>query len=527
MGTAIAGQARRVSGGMSAGAALGILGEFASALQPRGFPGSESAAGRPARCVSGGMSARVVEGTADPDELLGPPPKKRGVSRKFREFLAYRQRRVIYAHGAQNELKQQVGCSRTAIPEFSYAKDGTRTLTGSPGHVTVGHYIKDKEEKQTVGIGFKWVRHCCNALTCFTCAPKIHFKRSQEVEAIVDTMYKKGYKILFVTFTAPHYFDTDPSIQIEKFSNAVRLFKSGRFWEDVKERYGYEYQIRAVELTCDAPDNPKKSGFHYHHHCIFFFNRKGNAFSTSELQDIKKSFKERWVHYIKKCGIEVRSTEEDLYKRALDVQAPRSPRRAFKEDADAKNELSRYISKGAAMELTPSITAKGAKIIGRISHWEFMTLALTTRPELQGDMISIMKALKGKAWLLYSNGLRKICGIKDVSDKEIMRDEQKGKPLFEFDDEMRDLGISWSNIDRYKMQSIFIECVERECEDYTSKLIEEGGGIFSFDDLYAIYNTDIHEVAYLISKKKVFPDTGEDLQTGRTLEDALRREDDE
>lgn len=404
---------------------------------------------------------------------------------RLRYFLSLLQHRLLKKSGANSSLKSLYACQAKAIPAQKKLPNGEVVKTGSPGHVTVGDYSDSIDYDGNSGklrYGFKWVRHCANPLLCFVCAPKIRSHRSYEIKAICSSMYEKGYRWLFVTFTAPHYEDIDSEAQIQKFQKAARKLKSGRWWENFKKKTGYVGQIRATELT--VPIHLKGStGDHWHHHNIMFFDRKGIAFTEEESIEINEMLSKRWVECLQSVGIECRTDWDDVEKFGLNVELPHS--------SDRGEKAAEYAAKGAAIELSPGIFTKGGRKQERVSHWEFMAYALLSgKKELQERALKIMTALKGRHWIHVSKEIIEISGIRLTDDEEIMRDDKKTENVFEFTKQQAEFGVEWWKINYYKMQRDVLEAAESGMDIETAiRKVCKGFHPLTGEDLYKARTT--------------------------------------
>lgn len=344
---------------------------------------------------------------------------------RFREMLSMKMRAVLISRGLYADFKTLINCHRYAVP--AQTKNGSKT--GSPGCVVVNLYRDvDESTGQTIGrIGHAWTQKCANPLMCFLDAPRIRHERSKEIHKIVKAMYLMGYRAFFCTYTAPHNAATDPKIQIARFQEAMRRFKSDVsidgycYSKDIKKPLCMDHQIRAIEITDDAHlPIERRSGIHFHHHCIMFY--KGNI----DFDRLYTVMSNRWASCLAYEGI-FDENDDQTFAKCLMYKGPRqSP--CFKLDVPRINpkiertyeEIADYIAKGAGLEISPGIFTKSA-MPDRLTHFEEFVLALTSRPDLQDRMVYILRSVKGLAWLSFSKGLKQLCGIADLSDQEILK----------------------------------------------------------------------------------------------------------
>lgn len=391
------------------------------------------------------------------DFFSKPLPK---ITPRTRYFLSHLQRGLIYREGGHKKFNSLRKCCSRPIPGQVKNKKGEWVKTKSPGYVTVGDMSGlEGRPPDSPPFAFKWVQHCASSLLCFVCAPRLRSVRFEEIKEVCAAMWEKGYRWLFVTQTAPHYFDQEVGDQIKRFQKASSKLRSGRWWQDFAAEYAYSGQVRGTELTVPLKLQGS-SGCHWHHHAIMFFKRE-TSFTEKEAEEIRVKLAARWVECLKAVGVEARTGWEDVEKFGLDVKAP-------EDDEDQGEVAALYVAKdweppaakGAAWELAPPISSKNGRAAGRVSHWEFMARALLFGDEdKQHRTFRIMVALKGRHWLQFSKDIRLITGIKPKKDKDVLRETEETETIFEFDEDAEKMGIEWQKINKYKMQRDLLEAV--------------------------------------------------------------------
>lgn len=427
----------------------------------------------------------------------------------WRYELARRQRIVVNKSDSYWDLKRLCVCSRFPVPKRVKRKDGEWVETGSPGRIEAHWYGKGREDEasgKNNPLGYVWVQKCANPLSCFVCAPKIRLFRGLELKAACEAIIKKPcWSWFFLTLTAPHDWQTEAGPQIKAFQEAARRFKSGRWWQDFKDRWGIKdfHQIKAVELTADAPWSEKPTGIHWHSHSICFYERDGE-FAPGEAAIMQSEAQARWVQCLKGAGIPIRSFFDAL-NIGLRLELPRKPKNNGSV-VDAVNQAADYLSLGAVIEIAPGVRTKVTHREDRVTHWQFMELALTKYPYLQTRMVAVLKALKGRHWLHWTPGLKELCGLEDVSDEDIMK-EHVSLPMADFK------GDVWGFVDDRKAQSRVMAAV---CEEVEREVdVSVPASVFEDDDaLYARYKAVVRDA--FVSVVRILVD-GYDPLTGEEL----------
>lgn len=399
-------------------------------------------------------------------------------------WLADIQRKVLAGMGKSGRFRSLVWCSSAPIPAAGKRKDGSIYSTKMPGKVELHAYPGAESGAE---YGFYGLKRCGNAMMCFTCAPKVHRKRRDEVRQAVEKGIGEGMSIMMVTMTAPHYRDTDPRRQVDKFKEAQRLFREGRWWQEQKAKIGFHGCIRALEVTMPDPrDEAAKragNGAHVHTHELDFCAR------APLTDDEARALRERWLWRWRACllavGIEIRD-EEAFRRHGLDIALPRARGRTYAahgvetaaqsgervtiDDADAIMAMAEYVADRAGAEISPGIFTKAGrkskKNANRISHLEYFALALVQCPEEREYMLKLMTALKGRAWMYWTRGLKAWAGIEDKTDEELMVEE--GGTLVRQYDAKRE----WAPISRHKLQRRYI----RAMVDQVGPMTEDNAG---------------------------------------------------
>lgn len=315
-------------------------------------------------------------------------------------------------------------CSRKAIPAQTKKKDGSWVPTGMPGTIQIQHREETKKHN------YHGLSRCASALVCPVCSAIIQTKRAAEVMTAGQYLLQNGFQVAMVTQTASHSRTTSLYDFIKRFQAAQHDMKTWREYKNWQSETGARFTIRAVETTDDKPDfKGKKTGWHYHTHTLVFFERD-KAFTDQEAKHFTELFQEMWVKALAGVGL------SGSLERAARVDLPRAndlldEARATENEENLKN-LCAYVSKAFGWEVSGGRSKKGKEKDRRISVWELQEAALTDKPNLLWRYSEYMRAVKGLNWLRWSPGLKDFCGIKEVSDAEIMEGEEGDEVIWEF-----------------------------------------------------------------------------------------------
>lgn len=268
------------------------------------------------------------------------------------------------------------------------------------------------------GAGFAGLAHCESIWSCPTCAASIRNVRAQEIQAGVSAHIAGGGGGLFVTLTLPHG-KTDPLRgllkQITQGWGAMLRDRAGRAWRGRLGMVGY---VRAVEVTHGA------NGWHPHLHLLVLT-------SAPVLDDTREAFagwlQARWMSYAsdrawKGTGGQFGATVQDVV---------------------ADDGLSKYVAKvqdEAGIDRVLGVElARGDMKSGRGSSTPFELLAQVVelrRSGLDHDgrherrLAGIWREYEaetaGLSALRWSKGLRALLGVAEVSDAQILAEQDLG-----------------------------------------------------------------------------------------------------
>jgi len=120
---------------------------------------------------------------------------------------------------------------------------------------------------------------CERLWICPVCASRISEFRRQ---AITQAINGSGLYSALVTFTLQHRKHTPLAATLGTLSTAYRKFKSGRWWTDFVQEWGWVGDIRALEVTYG------EHGWHPHFHVISLFNWFLGKQDVSRLENALK-----------------------------------------------------------------------------------------------------------------------------------------------------------------------------------------------------------------------------------------------
>lgn len=271
---------------------------------------------------------------------------------------------------------------------------------------------------------------CGNVWLCPCCAEKISRKREIEVCKAIEWAYDEmNYKVVMLTFTHEHTRGERLADLRRKHAEALRKFKSGRVWQEIKKKVGYEGCITGNEVTYGL------NGWHWHSHMLLFV--KHDIWMTMNEDVLKR----HWINCLKKAGAEVKD-ENAMMEHGLD----------FLYDCHSKQYLTkmgRYW--GAEKEITGGARKRGR---GR-SPFE---LADGTKKERALFMEYAKAVSLGNRCnqLVWSKGLKKKVGIIEKTDEELAAEKEENEILGYLSME------EWKLILKYKARAEVLSIAEKD-----------------------------------------------------------------
>jgi hypothetical protein len=280
---------------------------------------------------------------------------------------------------------------------------------------------------------------CGSPYACPVCASKINEIRATEIRKAVSEWVNSGGVCLFVTLTFPHSrFDTFEDLMTLFTKKALKHFRGGKTYQDIKEDLGFKGLIRSTETTWG-----EANGWHPHSHEIWFvkpdlfkqdeslnvpFSKMGNSLKEFILTPIKTRLFNKWRSSCVAAGLEAPS-----YERGLNVKIAET-----EEELQAR--LAEYLTKtgmekapwGVDDELVRHNVKKGKE--GRFTPFDFLrnqfddTYTKDQRNRFLKLFAEYVEGFKGVAKIFWSHGLKGYFKINDITDEQAAEEKtQKAK----------------------------------------------------------------------------------------------------
>lgn len=244
---------------------------------------------------------------------------------------------------------------------------------------------------------------CGSVWACPVCAAKVSERRRLDLLDLMEQHKARGGDVLLLTLTNPHTASNDLTILLKAQAKAMSALNGNRsakaLWEDI----GCVGTVRALEVT-----HGHANGWHPHFH-ILIFVPKG-----LDLLRLRRRF---YVEWAKACRL------AKLPIPAYRVRYVQDGKKRYFYGVDVQDgkKAGAYVTKGLwglDHEMTKSHIKKASR--GRRSPFDLLRSFLYDDDKQAAVLFQeYAAAFKGKRQLQYSNGLKELYQVEDLSDEEL------------------------------------------------------------------------------------------------------------
>jgi hypothetical protein len=230
---------------------------------------------------------------------------------------------------------------------------------------------------------------CAMPWTCPVCATKISERRRHEVARAMKQAEVLGLQVFLVTMTVPHGLGDDVAPMVDRMMKAWSSLWQGRRGVALRDSLGLFGHIRALEVTHGA------NGFHPHFHALMFYHPdQTNLCAWSALPAA-------WQKAAVRAGLPTPSLDRGC-------------------QVDDGTRAAQYVAKGV-WGLESEVTKGHVKKGKRGSRTPFDLLRDYANGDKQAGALwrIYVDAFQGRRQLYWSNGLKKLLAIAELSDEEI------------------------------------------------------------------------------------------------------------
>lgn len=283
---------------------------------------------------------------------------------------------------------------------------------------------------------------CGSAYACPVDVSKVNETRAAEIRAAVSQWVAQGGVCLFVTLTFPHYREDSFASSMQLFKKgALKRFREGREYENIKSDLGYYSFIRSIEVTWG-----EANGWHPHSHEIWFvkpdflksslpelagrdFHSLGDNLKEFILEPIKLRLYNKWRAACVSSGLSAPS-----YERGVDL-------RIAETEEELQKRLAEYMTKtglekspwGIDDEMTRHNVKRGKP--GRFTPFDFLRqqFNIELTKEQKNRFLRLfaeyVNGFKGTAKVYWPKGLKAYFNVQELTDEQIAEQQTEQAAL--------------------------------------------------------------------------------------------------
>jgi hypothetical protein len=326
--------------------------------------------------------------------------------------FSYRAERYFAQHLAQSLL---YGYAKSVVGENEAdRKKFHRVITCL--RAQIGHNVKIHKSIKHGKTFYSGLCTCGGVWVCPVCAAKIQARRKIEIQNLFQWAYKDERKqIAMLTLTFPHYIGDKLAYNLEKHAKALEIFRmyNSTNFKKFKDGIGYEGLVRGLELTYGS------NGWHPHTHELWVLDFWEE--DSDREQEVIEYLLKRWEHACKKVGLLTEGNVKGFKENSLKVAF-----RANDGDYLSKQSKSDKEIWGADREVACSNSKVGKKN-GKAPFQILLDTETCTKS--RSLFIEYTLAMKGKAQLFWTPGLKGKVGVEEKTDEQLAEEMQDNADL--------------------------------------------------------------------------------------------------
>ena len=331
---------------------------------------------------------------------------------------------MIAAPSIQNKSTESCSCfpnkapsldntgSFVASTDYQVVMRGMRRIAGELGGGSIAscgnwnpaagqmQILKGENER----FFYSGAEKCGSVWGCPVCAYKIIQERAEEVARTVTGALEKEYRVGMITLTIPHHrFQGCKELQ-KAVSESYRNLLNRRKWRELKKKYGFIGNIRALETTYGG------NGWHPHLHVLVIAECE-----ERDLEMFAWEIFEMWADIVEKSGFGVCNSQAFDFQPVIDAEG-----------------VSEYVQKwNIAKEITAGGLMKKANGKNR-NPFEILFCIYNELGDVKNDKKlfgEYLRAFKGAKQLTFTKGLTGLCPETEKTDEEIVKERKEGEKI--------------------------------------------------------------------------------------------------
>jgi hypothetical protein len=305
----------------------------------------------------------------------------------------------------ETDLKKRSDPRETRLERFALQSAARRLLWGSRTAKCLRLRRADKSQVEVWrsadhgSAHYGGLQTCGSPWACPVCAAKISERRREVLLGLMERHKAAGGDCYLLTLTNPHTAGDDLSQLLKAQAVAMSRLNSNRSAKALWSEIDTAGTVRAYEVTYGA------NGWHPHFHILIFCR------SGLDLAEYRRRFYAEWANACRLAKLPI-------------------PSEAHGVRLDGGEEAGAYVTKGLwglDREMTKGHIKKSIK--GR-SPFDLLRSYLYDDDKQAGALFRVYAdAFKGKRQLQYSNGLKDLYQVEDVSDEELAAAQEESAEL--------------------------------------------------------------------------------------------------
>jgi len=281
-----------------------------------------------------------------------------------------------------------------------------RVATCMRFHAPGKNIVSVKRSETSKKAHFSGLMVCGSVWHCPVCAARVSEQRRKELE---QAYLRWTGGVFMVTYTLSHNMRTDLAVLLKQLNESTRAFKSGDWFLNIKDHYGWLGSVKSLEVTYGS------NGFHPHAHELVFTT---NELSNAIVGNLEIVARERWSRIVRRLG----GTVKDEIGLKI-TQSGDSLRDYITKWGHDPVDSDKYEGWNVASEITKQVSKMGKQ--GGRTPTQLLYDYVANDDFQAGEAWKIYAhALKGKNQLVWSRGMRELLGIgKEQTDEQIAETE--------------------------------------------------------------------------------------------------------
>lgn len=248
---------------------------------------------------------------------------------------------------------------------------------------------------------FSNLQICDSVWHCPVCSARISEQRRVQ---LTNAMNASEYHPMLVTLTLRHNLRDKLPALLKALLGAYRSIKSGRFWQDFKDQFGWVGDVRALEVTYG-----QENGWHPHIHVVMLLEKQ---LQVQEMDNLRHKLREKWLSTLIRHGFDA------TYENGVDVRDG---------DRFVQEYLAKFGKTPDSWSVQHELTKSAQKTAFDDHRTPFQLLADYAKGDKQAGALfrEYALAFKGRNQLVWSRGLKHALDFDSFADEE----DAPGEPI--------------------------------------------------------------------------------------------------